>query len=128
MKIRWTQNSVRFRITPSELMAIEHGQHVKETLSLPDGAGWSAAIVPAAGATSLDFASNQLRISLGESDRHLLSEPEREGVYFGADGENGLRFFIEKDFSCAHPRAADALEPATETFKPPVGFEERKNA
>ncbi len=133
MKIRWTQNSVRFRITPSELAAIERGQHVEETLALPDGArpdgaSWSAAIVPASGATSLRFACNQLRISLSESDRQLLMEAEREGVYFGTDNENGLRFFIEKDFPCAHPRTADALEAATETFAPPAGFEERKNA
>jgi hypothetical protein len=128
MKIRWIRNSVRFRITPLELAAIERGDHVEETLALPNNASWSAAIVPTSSATSLGFASNQLRISLSETDRQLLSEPEREGVYFGTDDENGLRFFIEKDFPCAHPRAAGALEPATETFAPPADFEERKNA
>lgn len=128
MKIRWTQNSVRFRITPSELAAIGRGERVEETLALPDGASWSAAIVPASSATSLDFASNRLCVSLSKIDRQLLMETEREGVYFGTDGEDGPRFFIEKDFPCAHPRAADALEPTTETFVPPAGFEERKNA
>ncbi len=128
MKIRWTQHSVRFRITPSELAAIERGERVEETLALPDNASWSAAIVPAEGATSLHFASNQLRVSLSEADRQLLAEPDREGVYFTQDSENGLQFFIEKDFPCAHPRASETLEPATETFTPPAGFEERKNA
>jgi hypothetical protein len=37
MKIRWTQNSVRFRITPSELAAIERGEAISETLQLPGG-------------------------------------------------------------------------------------------
>lgn len=128
MKIRWTKNSVRFRITPSEFVAIERGESVSEVLYLPEGASWRAAIVPDAGETSFAFDAGELRILLGEADRQRLAEPGREGVYFQFDGEAALRYFIEKDFPCAHPRAADALEPQTETFAPPPGFEERKKA
>jgi hypothetical protein len=131
MKIRWTQNSVRFRITPSELAAIERGEAISETLQLPGGSAsdavaWCAAIMPTANETSLRFEAGTLRLFLSEADRQQLSMPEHEGVYFQAQGEPALRYFIEKDFPCAHPRAADALEPATETFTPPAGFEERK--
>jgi hypothetical protein len=84
--------------------------------------------MPATGETSLRFESGALRLSLSEADRQKLSAPENEGVYFQSEGEPSLRYFIEKDFPCAHPRAADALEPATETFAPPAGFEERKNS
>ncbi|HEX8237673.1 MAG TPA: hypothetical protein VF600_17070 [Abditibacteriaceae bacterium] len=126
MKIRWTQNSVRFRITPPELAAIERGESISETLQLPGGVAWSAAITPATANTSLRFESGALCLSLGEADRQRLSTPENEGVYFQEQGEPALRYFIEKDFPCAHPRAADALEPPTETFMPPAGFEERK--
>lgn len=134
MKIRWTKNSVRFRITPLEFAAIERGERVCEVLCLPEGASWCAAIVPDADDTLLVFDAGELRVLLGEADRKLLAEPDREGVYFQLaprvhpDGEMALRYFIEKDFPCAHPRAADALEPPTETFAPPPGFEERKNA
>jgi hypothetical protein len=131
MKIRWTQNSVRFRITPSELAAIERGEAISETLQLPggvasDAVAWCATITPMADETSLHFESGALRLRLSEADRQKLTVPENEGVYFQAQGEPTLRYFIEKDFPCAHPRAADALEPATETFTPPAGFEERK--
>lgn len=128
MKIRWTRNSVRFRITPSELAAIARGESVSEELTLPNSSGWRATIEPATGATALSFDAGALRVSLARSDRELLAEPEREGVYFQQESEPALRYYIEKDFPCAHPRAADALEPATETFAPPPGFEERKNA
>jgi len=128
MKIRWTKNSVRFRITPSEFAAVERGESVGETLLLPDGASWCTSIVPAEGETSLSFSDGELRFALGETDRKLLAQPEREGVYFQRESEPMLRYFLEKDFPCAHPRAADALEAPTETFAPTPGFEERKNS
>ena len=128
MKIRWTRNSVRFRITPQELAALERGESVMEALCLPDGAGWRAVIAPGADATSLAFEAGELRLSLSDADCRLLAVPENEGVYFQLDDSHvgGLRYFIEKDFPCAHPRTAAALEPQTETFTPPPGFEERK--
>ena len=131
MKIRWTQNSVRFRITPSELAAIERGEAVIETLQLPGAVAagavaWCAAIIPTAEETTLTFESGKLNLSLSKADLQQLAVPENEGVYFQAQGELAFRYLIEKDFPCAHPRAADALEPTTETFVPPSGFEERK--
>ena len=126
MKIRWTKNSVRFRITPSEFAAIERGESVGESLCFPGGASWRVAIV-CAGETTLAFEAGELRVSLSAADRKLFAQPEREGVYF-QDAEMALRYFIEKDFPCAHPRAADALEPTTETFEAPPDFEKRKNA
>ena len=127
MKIRWTKNSVRFRVTPSEVAAIERGEGVCEVLCLPHGAGWRAAIAPAV-ETSFVFEADELSVSLGESDLKSLAEPDREGVYFQLDGETALHYFIEKDFPCAHPRTADAIEAPTGTFAPPPGFEERKSA
>ena len=131
MKIRWTQNSVRFRITPSELAAIERGEAISETLQMPgsvapDAVAWCAAITPTTDETSLTFESGRLNLSLSKANLQQLAVPENEGVYFQEAGETSLRYFIEKDFPCAHPRAADALEPTTETFVPPAGFEERK--
>jgi hypothetical protein len=124
MKIRWTRNSVRLRITPSELEDLQRGQAVAETLSLPGG-NWNATIRPGAPQTSLILEQSTLVLSLAEADLAQLSTPESEGVYFITEGELPLRYFIEKDFPCAHPRAADALEPASETFAPSTDFLER---
>ncbi|MEO6908672.1 MAG: hypothetical protein ABI210_12365 [Abditibacteriaceae bacterium] len=125
MKIRWTKNSVRFRITPPELEAVECGETVSESFSL--GSGWHAAIVPTTGETALHFVDGVVQICLSEKDRSTLSNPQKEGVYFQTEDEAAVRYIIEKDFPCAHPRAVDAVEPVTETFSPPSDFETRKN-
>jgi hypothetical protein len=123
VKIRWTKNSVRLRITPQELEALQRGETIRE--SFPLGDAWHVAVVPS-GQTALQFVESVLQITLSENDRAVLANPENEGVYFQTDTEIPLRYFIEKDFPCANPRAAEAMEPVTETFAPPSGFEARK--
>lgn len=124
MKIRWRGGSVRFRITPSELAALLRGERVEEELALPGG-GWLAMILPGAEATHLNFARGDLQLGLSEADRARLAAPDTEGVYFETSGETPLRYYIEKDFPCAHPGAPEAKETPAETFAPPPGFKER---
>jgi len=123
MKIRWSQNSIRLRITPGELAALQKGEAVVETLELPGG-NWTTKLVVEA-ATSLAMNGGTVHIALSALDFERLASPENEGVYFGGDEQSALRYFIEKDFPCAHPRAIDALEPASETFEPTAEFVER---
>src|SRR4028119_315847 len=118
MKIRWTGNGVRMRITPTELEQLQRGAEVVETLSMPGGS-WSAAIRPGAASTSLFLEGSTLCLALSAADLKQLRAPEAEGVYFETSDAAPLRYFIEKDFPCAHPRAADALEPDAENFEPP---------
>ena len=123
MKIRWNQNSLRLRITPGELEKLLRGEPSIETLRLPGGLVWAVQL-GAGDATSLTSGGTAALLSLSLDDRQQLAAPDTEGVYFRT--EEGLRFFVEKDFPCAHPRAAEALEPPTETFEAPAGFEDRK--
>ena len=123
MKVRWNQNSLRLRITPSELAALKQSEPVTETLAFPNGAVWSVQLAFSA-VTNLTSETTAARLTLSSEDLLILTSPDTEGVYFQT--ENGLRFWVEKDFPCAHPRAAEAAEPATETFDAPAGFEERK--
>jgi hypothetical protein len=130
MKVRWTTGSIRFRITPTELAALERGEPVTVSLPLPDGGGWTATIAPEGrGETGLCSTSERggLCVYLTAADRDRLTDPTTEGIYFtgplGADPV-GLRYFIEKDFPCVHPRPKEAPEDS-ETFAPPPGFTER---
>jgi hypothetical protein len=125
MKVRWTEESVRLRISPEELERLQRGDSVEEELAL-HGDGWSAAIHPHPSETSLDFARGSLQMQLSRRQIQKLSEPETEGVYFQTPTEPPIRYLIEKDFPCVHPRASKAAEPVTPTFPPPEGFEERK--
>ncbi len=123
MKVRWTENSLRLRITPSELTQILGGQAVVVALAMPGGVRWQVNIQPAT-ETSLFSEQSSAILSLAPGDRQRLAEPEAEGIYFHT--EDGLRYFVEKDFPCVHPHAAESLEPVTETFDAPNEFERRK--
>lgn len=123
MKVRWTKSSIRLRITPEELERLRRGDLVEEELLLGGVRVWQVKVAYNA-RTELRCDNGDITFHLSRADIHSLCEPGREGVYFSQDG---VRFYIEKDFPCAHPRAGEAEETPTETFAPPSGFEERKN-
>jgi|ERR1700730_9125287 hypothetical protein len=126
MKVRWTKESLRLRITPSELQMILDGKPVGERLELSGGPGWEAAIVSGANATELAWVGNVMQLNLSQADCQRLAARDAEGIYFRREGSASLRYFVEKDFPCAHPRVADAMETPADTFDPPADFESRK--
>ena len=126
MKVRWTQTSIRLRITPTELHMLALGEQVEEHLGPIHGA-WSVIIAIDPAITDLTIDGGRVSLQLSAKDRDSLAEAYCEGVYFQTDDCPRLRYFIEKDFPCAHPRAADALEPETETFRAPSDFASRKS-
>ena len=126
MKVRWTSGSIRFRITPQELSALEHREKVTEVIVFPGGRTWKASITPSGGETRVQLVDNIATMFLSDLDIAHLASPEVEGVYFGGLNADDLRYLVEKDFPCVHPRASHALDPATETFTPPSDFAERK--
>ena len=124
MKVRWTRGSLRLRITPTELESLRLGKVTWEELSLPGGCVWRVEIQVSPAETSLMSKGITACLRLSEDDRDRLIVPQTEGVYFQSD--TGFRYFVEKDFPCVHPRGAETLEPATETFTAPAGFSMRK--
>jgi hypothetical protein len=127
MKVRWTSESIRFRITPGELDQLRAGEGIRTLLRVPGGS-WQAAIVPATQGTPTALCGagpGSFTVSLASPDLDRLCDPTAEGVYFCTpDEETPVRYFIEKDFPCVHPRPVEAPE-ETETFAPPPGFAER---
>jgi hypothetical protein len=126
MKIRWTDTGIRFRITPSELDALQEGKIVEESLRLTEAVVWNAQILPVPTETGLHHEGATVQIRLSPEDRAQLAQSDREGVYFETEDTPAFRYYIEKDFPCVHPRLAEAAEPKTETFIPPPDFSERK--
>jgi len=128
MKVRWTEDSLRLRITPSELALLEKSLPVGTALALAPDGGWRVELAAAEiAATVLTQDGNTLRLTLAPGDLARLLQPDAEGVYFTADRADGIRYYVEKDFPCLHPRGVETLEPVTETFAPPPDFEERKS-
>jgi hypothetical protein len=123
MKVRWTGESLRLRITPAELAALERGDAVSEDLSFPGGGGWAVRLDPAAERAGVAWAEGVARVGLTADDVRRLAAPDAEGVY---PHTPDLRLLVEKDFPCAHPHVPDAREPQTERFPPTPGFASRK--
>jgi hypothetical protein len=110
MKVRWTENSLRLRVTPSELAALQSARPVAARLEYPGGS-WQVVVRPEGEITSLCGSGPTVCLFLGSRDLGLLSAPDAEGVYFR---EGDFRYY------------AEALEAPTECFDAPVGFAERK--
>jgi hypothetical protein len=124
MKVRWTNETVRLRITPRELDTILDGRTVTAELAAPGGS-WRVEVGPGESTGIAMVDGIVLHVWISPVDREQLADPENEGVYFSTDDECPLRYYVEKDFPCVHPRPPAAHEPVTDTFAPPNGFAER---
>jgi hypothetical protein len=122
MKVRWRDDSLRLRITPDELAALQAGEPVTETAGFPGG--WSVTLGSGSESALGALEPGALHFTLSADALQALSQPETEGVYFATER---YKFFVEKDFPCAHPRPPEAQEPQeeTQTFAPPTGFAQR---
>jgi hypothetical protein len=119
MKIRWTADSIRLRITPSELQALLQNEIVRQSVQLGAGS-WTARIMAGCARTDYTLVDGALQVNLSARDLVRLADPTIEGVYFEPSADQPVRLYIEKDLACEHPRAAEALEPETETFPAPA--------
>lgn len=124
MKVRWTGESLRLRITPAELAALLDGRDVREGLALPGGR-WDVRLTPGGSTLAARSDGPVVHVEVPAGDLVRLTDDDCEGVYhYGA----GLRLMVEKDFPCAHPHAPEAREPETERFAPTEAFLSRKRA
>lgn len=117
MKIRWTAQSVRYRIEPNELEALLQRERVEVQI-----AGVWRAVLEQGEETQLVTQAGSLAIVLSSQDVLLLAQPDQEGVYFQQETPP-LRYYVEKDYPCVHPRASEAQELPSETFTQPKAEE-----
>ncbi len=110
MKVRWTETSLRLRITPAELELLRDHRAVIATMSV---GAWQVFLKGGPWQTQLLTRGSQVHVHLSSADLAALLEPTCEGVYLTRDS---FKYYVEKDFPCEHPRPVEvALEPALET-------------
>ena len=85
MKVRWTDGSLRLRITPAELAALVDGQPVDESLALPGGR-WDLRLSPAGARLAAQWAAGGVSVEVPVAEVARLAEPDREGVYAHSEG------------------------------------------
>ena len=109
MKIRIRENTLRIRITQSELKQIAVGELVFSTIKFPGGTKLSYGLYPSVKeSTSIRYQQNNIEIELGQLDQATLRDEQSVGIQsVHQAGEHTLELLIEKDFSCLHLRAKE---------------------
>jgi hypothetical protein len=109
MKVRWTNTSLRLRITPAELELLRGRQPVIAAMSVGP---WEVLLEAGPEESQLLTRGAQVRVRLSSTDLAALLEPTAEGVYMV---QGDFKYYVEKDFPCEHPRPNElALAPALE--------------
>ena len=106
MKIRIRENTLRIRITQSELKELEVGGTLSSTVHFPGGGALRYGIVPSQDETTqIEMIDHKIKIHLGILDYQSMMDISSVGVQsMHQTSERPLELLIEKDFSCLHPR------------------------
>ncbi len=106
MKLRLTGNSIRLRVTRSELAHLLAGGRVMESVRLvPGPAGvlrYVLAVDSETQAAAVSFAGGEIQVRLSPEQLSRWSEEAQVGVYAAVktDETTMLNIVIEKDFAC----------------------------
>jgi hypothetical protein len=114
MKLRIRGNSIRLRVTQSEVGKIKTTGLVEEKTDFPNGEDFIYQIsIAQTGNLSASFSNGKIEILLPQEIADNWADSDEVGIY-GADGN--IQIAIEKDFKCLTPRQGDE---DTDTFPHP---------
>jgi hypothetical protein len=105
MKLRIKGNSMRLRVSPSEVTRLLKTGRIEETIYfVPEGDAkltYALELGPAAAGIRLRYQANEVAMVIPANDAKAWAEGEQEGIYGAAGGgERRLELAIEKDFAC----------------------------
>lgn len=107
MKLRIRGNSIRFRVSQSELRDIVDRGYTADHIEFPPAAGLSYCVeVVPRGSLTADFSDERIRLRVPrDSILHWAraEEVSIRGEQLLGDGR-ALKILLEKDFSCLAPR------------------------
>jgi hypothetical protein len=121
MKLRIKGESLRLRVSRSELDRIFRGERVEETIhfsSDPDAKlTYSLEKASHAASTGVHYSPGQIAVLLAEEEVETWGHPSQVGIYTSvANGSvNRLELAIEKDYACLD----GSIEDNTDTFDNP---------
>jgi hypothetical protein len=114
MKIRLQANSVRIRLTQSEVRRIADGGVVEETTAFSPLAKLCVRVEPSPHVQKpiATFENQNLTLRLQLKEAREWAESEQVGIEAEQPIGDGafLRILVEKDFQCLHPRADEISE------------------
>ena len=105
MKLRMHSNSVRLRLSQSEVSAVGQGGRVEERVQFaPDHALLYSVECAEILAPEAVFESNSIRVKLPRTDVKQWVETDQTGI---EATQGKLRLLVEKDFRCIHRESPD---------------------
>jgi hypothetical protein len=119
MKLRLKGNSIRLRVTRSELARLQAGERIQEIVHFPAGSTPTFAYALEIGAHSLPatvtFIDQQVVVSLSQAQLASWSDESQVGVYASlpVDATTVLEIAVEKDFACLDLSDADNIDTFT---------------
>lgn len=105
MKLRLRHNSIRLRLTRSEVDRLQHSGQVQERVEFPQAPFiFSLESARAVEAVSASFIDGRLSVFVPQEQCRAWATTEEVGI----DAEfRGLTILIEKDWPCLHPSATE---------------------
>ena len=111
MKLRIKGNSIRFRLTQSEVKIVEQTGSVRDQINFPNGFSLIYEIKAESGIENLEpvYDENKitLKVSLSEISEWALSDEVTISGSLELPDDENLTILIEKDFKCLSPRDED---------------------
>ena len=109
MKLRIRGNTLRLRLSRSEVEKIDQEKRIVETTVFPDGEELQYVICPSDSSTNVtkksEGALTRIEVSVEREVLKSWAKSEEVGL-FGADPitVGSLELLVEKDFACINPR------------------------
>lgn len=108
MKLRIQGNSIRFRLTQTEVSNLGEGIDCKSKLAFPRGNSLVYGLTVDSEMSSY-FSENEITVSLPLNEVRAWATSDQVGIKGDLNLENGdkLSILVEKDFQCLTERAED---------------------
>ncbi len=111
MKLRIRDNSIRLRLTRSEVVAIRDDGLLRSFVAFPDGTRFEYALEssPASVAPNAQYTDHAMVIRLPESTVREWADSDQVAIASeqAVDNDGVLSILVEKDFACLSPREGE---------------------
>jgi hypothetical protein len=108
MKLRIHDDTIRLRLTQSEVSRIAAGLGVESVCRFPDRAVLTYALVVAdTSAIAARLCDGRVEVTLPRNDATRWATSNNVALQRDARDNGGLQILVEKDFACIEPRDGD---------------------
>lgn len=124
MKLRIKENSIRFRLSKSDLVKFQHHNKIEEsTHFLSDTLTYGLIAVPDIHQLSASYKNNSIIITIPQAIADAWTKTQEVGIYENLKSvhDKKLSIIIEKDFKCLD----ETVEDQSDNFENPLASKQK---